>query len=268
MIAPTYLITKDIVETLERKFGYPLTSELRAELRTLERKFLRVFFNLLPNEINNVSLDASFVSDQITEYVRARNVPVVSLDRVYLPDANDYLEVTRVTNRESGEVRIAERSGKLKLEEQLERLGAQYGRICLVDVGAFEGKTILDLCEMLNTAGVSVEEICLGISGKEAKEKIEQRFRLKTFSTFNFYEWIELRDLFGIDGRNVGFENGKRLIMPYWENICKWASVPEEKRRFAENLCRKFNREIIGRLWQEGYDLTKLGVPVRYLGVK
>lgn len=268
MITPTYLITRDLVETLERKFNYPLTDEIKRDFRIIEKSFLSKFWKLFPTDLSNTSLAASTVSQNLENYFIGRSIPVISLDRVYLPNADDYLEITRLTDQKTGQVRISERSGKLKLENQLDYLSSKYKKINLADVGAFEGKTIIDVCAMLKARRIDVNEICLGIVGTEAKEKIEERFRLKTFNCFKFYEWIELRDLLGIDGRNVGVDDGRRLIMPYWENITQWASVPEQRSLDAEKLCKQFNMQIIGRLWQEGYDLNLLGVPVKFLGAK
>ncbi len=270
MIVPIYLFTLDLVDTLERKFDYCLTPQLRGRFERLETAFLGEFSNLLPAGVPNLAIRSSAVSEKLRSYIYQKELPVIGLDRVYLPAVSDYLEITRLTDPNTGQVILSERSGKKSLSDQLSYLRSKYsGRsVILADVGAFEGKTILDVCEMLQSQTIAVEEICLGVSGSDAQKKIGDKFNLTVFDSFNFYEWIELRDLLGIDGRNVGVINGKRAIIPYWENLIKWASIPAENEEFAEEICKRYNREIIGRLWQEGYDLAAIGFPVKFLGEK
>jgi len=81
----------------------------------------------------------------------------------------------------------------------------------------------------------------------------------------NFYEWIELRDLVGIDGRAVGLSSeGYRLYMPYWENLTEWASVPEESMAPVKEICLKAYRGIMQLLRDNGYYVSKIGRIVEY----
>ena len=265
LVVFTYLITKDIVETLERKIGYELDTELIEQINILEDEFLFDFFKFIPNNIKKTVVDASCISSQLESLVDRTNYPVISLDRVYLINADEYLEVTRLTNPKTGEVKITERPNTKPLQKQINNL-RKYGNIVLVDVGAFEGETLLEICRLLEKDGINIKEIYLGVSSNEANEKINKRIKLTVLNLFDFYEWIELRDLFGIDGRNVGMENEAKLFIPYWENLSKWASISKENEPYIRELCKKYNRELVGRLWQEGYDLKKIGKPIKYGG--
>ena len=267
LVVFTYLVTKDIVETLERKIGYQLNKELKRYVKGLENQFLTNFWQFVPTRIEKRAIDAPSVSAKLDDISRSNGTPVISLDRVYIPSAQEFLEVTRQTNQETGQVKIAERPGALSIEEQVEKI-REYKEIVLADVGAFEGTTILDICDLLSQRDIKVDEIVLGISSNEANKKLNKTRKVSALNLFNFYEWIELRDLFGIDGRNIGIRNGKREFIPYWENLCKWASISTENRDEVERLCKKFNSELIGKLWQEGYDLNRIGRPVKYLGKK
>ena len=81
----------------------------------------------------------------------------------------------------------------------------------------------------------------------------------------NFYEWIELRDLVGIDGRAVGLSSeGYRLYMPYWENLTELASVPEESMAPVKEICLKAYRGIMQLLRDNGYYVSKIGRIVEY----
>lgn len=269
MVVFTYLVTKDLVETLENKVGYKLSMESKSELKKIEVEFLNKFWEFIPKDKRKCSLEASDVSRKIECYLerRKREYTVVSLDRIYCKNADEYLEVTRLTSPFSGKVCIAERPGKEKLYHQIKRL-KNYSKIILSDVGAFEGKTIINLCELFEKEKIDIAEVCLGIVREEAEIKIRARYNLKSVYKINFYEWVELRDLIGIDGRNAGLRNGKRLIIPYWENSIKWASIPENKESNFQELSKEFNSRVIWRLWQEGYDLSYIATPIKYYGGK
>lgn len=244
-----------------------LDRNLRRDIKELEDEFVEEFKRYVPQNTDYSVLNAQDVTSQIIEQLRARSLPIISLDRVYVPKADIFLEVTRQTDQETGEISITERPGSSPLAKQIATAG-KYGEAILVDVGAFEGSTLMSICGLLNQTGINIEEIVLGISSKEANRKLNNTRKVTSLNLFDFYEWIELRDLLGIDGRNTGIRKGKREFMPYWENLCKWASISLENKDGAEKLCKYFNSLLIGRLWQEGYDLAKIGRPVKYLGAK
>jgi len=263
----TYLLSRDLIETLERKFGFSLNTNLRKDVKGLEQRFVSEFQRYVPSNVEYTCVEAQNISDQIASKLVEVKSPIVSLDRVYIPRAQEFLEVTRQTNQQTGEVKIAERPGAPSLKEQIEGI-KKYKTIALADVGAFEGVTLLDICDLLSQQGINVDEVILGISSNDANKKLNARRKVSALNLFNFYEWIELRDLFGIDGRNIGIKNGRREFIPYWENLCKWASISTESREEVETLCKEFNSQLIGKLWQEGYDLSRIGRPVKYLGNK
>ncbi|MBM3234464.1 hypothetical protein FJZ19_05220 [Candidatus Pacearchaeota archaeon] len=265
MVVFTYLVSRDLVETLERKVGFELSKRTKRGVNGLEDRFLQEFWQYIPPNICRLDIRALNVSQQIQSALSQYKFPVISLDRVYVPNAQDYLEVTRQTNPQTGEVRIAERPGSLPLKEQAKKM-KKYKKIILVDVGAFEGTTLLDISNLLSKEGVEIEEIVLGISSNDANSRLKEARKVTVLNLFNFYDWIELRDLIGIDGRNTGIKNGRREFIPYWENLCKWATISPENREAVAKVCKRFNIQLVGRLWQEGYDLSKLGRPVKYIG--
>jgi hypothetical protein len=184
--------------------------------------------------------------------------PILSLDRVYFPFADYFIDVTRITDLQTGKITIGERPGSISLEKQIEDLQG-IGDICLADVGAFEGDTLIETIDILKRNGIFVKEIVLGYVGNVALNKL--KVDTKYLETRNFYEWIELRDFFGIDGRNLRSLDGKRRFIPYWENLKKWASISDYDIEYARQLCLEFNSLLIGLLWREGYDLGRMGVP-------
>lgn len=264
MIDFTYLVTKDIAETLERKYSFRLESNIKEEIKQLEDNFLSDFWKYIPENLNKTTISTSEISSELENKARRNGYPIVSLDRIYFTNADKYLEVTRLTNPKTGEVKIAERPGNNSLEKQIEDLKKEYDKVVLADVGAFEGGTLLEVCNKLEKEGIEIEEIYLGISSNEANRKINNNRKLSALRLFDFYEWVEMRDFIGIDGRNVGLESDVRTFIPYWENLAAWASIPKENEQNVSKLCKKYNKNIVGLLWQGCYELNKIGKPVKF----
>lgn len=267
LVVFTYLVTKDIVETLERKVGYKLCGDLKGFVRDLENQFLEEFWGFVPDTVEKKAIDSTRVSVQLDSISSRNGKPIVSLDRVYLTQADEYLEVTRVTDPRTGQVKISERPGNEPIERQINRL-RKYQQIVLVDVGAFEGGTLLEICNLLEETGINIEEIYLGFSSNEANRRINNSRKLTALNLFDFYEWIEMRDFFGIDGRAVGIDSGIRTYIPYWENLSKWASIPKESEKTASDLCRKYYALLTERMLKERYDIKRIGTQIKYGGGK
>jgi len=251
LIGFTYLVTKDLAETLERKLGFVLKPEDKVIIRKLEEAFLSEFWQYIPANAVGVALSC----DELSKSLEARMVggPVVSLDRVYFPKADSYLDVTRLTDQKTGRVRIGPRPGAVPLEQQLAGIS---GPVVVADVGAYEGTTLLEIC-----AAMQVSSIYLGVADKKALDRLSKQVPTLCLYTFDLCEWIELRDLFGIDGRIIP-SNGNRRFMPYWENLPGWASVPQD----AAPLCKRYNKELLALL--EVYDLGLIGEVVAYGGAE
>ena len=234
----SYLVTKDLVPTLERKQGRTLIDYTQKQVKILEEEFLKELWPSIPKGINCIALDALETSKQLERICTESGLPIVSLDRVYVTNADSYLEVTRQTDLKTGEIIIAARPGAKSIEQQIDSI--PYKKIGLTDVGAFGGDTIIEVCRMLEKAGKKIAKIFLGYSSIGANEAINQNRDLEALNLFQFYEWIELRDLFGIDGRRIA--NGG--FVPYWENLKEWASIPEKNEPKVKELCKRYNQKL------------------------
>ena len=261
----SYVISKDLVPTLERKIGIDLSPFVRERIRLLEDFFLSKFWRYIPEDINKITTNAFTTSVELEAVIDERGLPLISLDRVYAPKADGYLEITRVTDPKTNKITIGERPGNPSLEVQFIPL-QKYTEINLVDVGAFEGNTILELCDLLEKKGLKIAEIFLGYSSVEAKEKISRNKKVTVLNLFQFYEWVELRDFFGIDGRRIA--ERPDYFIPYWENLSSWASVPLQYKNEVKNLCLDYNKGLLQLLGSEGYPIERIGKPISPLEVK
>ena len=172
---PTYLITKDLPETLERKYGYNINDDMRKQLSSVQEEFVQKFWEAakLPNGIERYELDVSELSVELKNAIRDNcKTPLISLDRVYIQNdssfkmVNDFLDVTRRTDPITGAVTLEERPGSRPLVEQITYLRNHYSEVSLADVGAFTGDTLLKIIKWLENEGISVKQVYLGEIGR------------------------------------------------------------------------------------------------------
>ena len=263
----TYLITKDLVETLERKISIPLSSSLRRTIRGLENSFLNSFWNLLPEEVEKESVESSLATSIFYKILSKRALPLISLDRIYLPEAEAFLEVTRKTDQYTGEITITERPGSKTIQEQIESIDIEK-EVAIGDVGAFEGTTVAEVIDLLNQRGIVVKEVYLSFTSLKALQKLNGIRKVSAINIFDFYEWVELRDLFGIDGRIVKYEDNQRVFIPYWENLTGWASIQEDAVPTVKMLCQEHNEALINLLKRARKPVEKIGRTVQFKGSK
>lgn len=238
-----------------------LENNTQEQIKLLEENFLFKFWPYIPPGIIKKEATSKDVSQKLSCLVAERNQPFISLDRIYFPLAERYLEATRITNKITGEVTIGERCGALPLEEQLDLL-KPYKSIILGDVGSFEGTTLLKVCSLLEQKGLKIEELVLGFVGKVAQEKLSPKYKLSSLYTFEFYEWIELRDFFGIDGRR---QFGTNNLMPYWNNLSSWASISLKDDKNVTSLCKEYNSKLLEVLEKGGYDIQRIDTRIKYM---
>lgn len=264
LIVFTYLITNDIIETLENK-GFCLPQKNKTEILCLETDFLNEFWQFVPEDCAKTSLNCSDLRKQLKLKRFEDFFPCVSLDPIYAQDnIIAYLSVTRITNPATGEKSIGSRPGTKPIERQIKEISEICSRINLVDCGAFEGDTLLEIIRLLEQQKISVEKIYLAVSSYLARDKISQKSEVITNNLFNFKEWVELRDLLGIDGRKVSETDN--AFIPYWENLEEWASIPKENVRIVKQLCKQYNSSLIRILERTNGDIDKIGKLVSYTG--
>ena len=263
----TYLVTRDIVECLKTKVGYNLDDVTTKRIRVLEEAFISEFWKYIPLGIEKEEVLVDIFKRSLEEKVLASERKVLSLDRIYVSNADFYLDITRETDSRTGEVKLSARNGCKTLEEQIKSFKG-YDEIDLVDVGVFDGDTLLEVYNLLEAEGVSVGEVFLAVADKNGYNRVNEVKKVNVDRIFNFYEWIELRDFFGIDGRSVLSKDGIRRFIPYWENLGAWAGIPMNNIEDVRSLCLRTNKELKKILENGGFDLNKIGEAVIFRGEK
>ncbi|MDE1825306.1 MAG: hypothetical protein KGH61_02060 [Candidatus Micrarchaeota archaeon] len=268
-----YLITKDIVPTLINKYDI---KELKVlghackQLKRLEDEFISEFKWTLGDKAVIKKVDAeSLASDmksKLTELREANpNHILISLDRVYVPMADHHIEVTRgLDPHTSQSLHGVNRHNTMPVEVQITDLRwlqdikkrNNMGRplmVILTDVGAFDGTTLKMLVSLLQENGIKVDKIVLGVSTSWGHTALKDAYGDSVFVCNlydDIYEWMELRDLMLIDGRQAvmgHYVNGIRHFVPYSEMLVKEAHVINiaSYEKAARKTCYKFYNQVM-----------------------
>lgn len=259
-VGSTYLITRDLVPTLTRKIGLNLLDSTIEKISWLEEGFLADYWSLFEPVFFGVGVQSLDASLALGNKIK-KNEALVSLDRVYIPQADYFLEVTRNTDPQTGEVVIGPRPGFAQIEEQISTIEEE--EIILGDVGAYSGNTLLCVAQLLEQSGINVKEIQVAYSSFDAAIRLSRDFLFSCMEAYDFYGWTELRDLFGIDGRRVKDKEG---FIPYWENLRNWSPVSEARLDEASKLCKQYNAQLLELLDKDGCDVGAIGPLLLYAG--
>jgi hypothetical protein len=189
----------------------------------------------------------------IKEATKKEGQPVF-LDRVYFPEAELHLDITRSVNESLQEEEETERFFCLPIEIQIKNLSDETREIILVDDVIFSGKGAVKVINLCREQGIEVKAFIAGISINEGKERVEKEGVL-TQSVFHLEKVIDEiceRDFFAgmpMSGRNVLHQErntGAPYFLPFG-NPHKWASIPKEVEEDFSRFCLEQSAEI----WEE-----------------
>lgn len=284
-----YLITKDIVPTLINKLGiYELKNLPHAQkkLKELENAFVGEFSEILRSGTLVRAVDAEDIAAALRERISAiahenPNHLTVSLDRVYGPVASYHIEITRALEPITGRsFHGANRFNSLPVEVQVSDLKLMQEikkrnnkgmelTVILADVGTYEGKTIKRMMRMLSKEGIIINKVVVGIATEKGYTTLRNAYGDAIIACNierDLYEWMELRDLMLIDGRQAllgSYTNGVRYFVPYSELLVKEAKVPKRKEQEAIEICYRFHNEIMDLLKDLGIESERIGKHVK-----
>lgn len=286
MQALKYVVTADIARTLEYKIGMKGVTQLPAlkrDIGYLEDAFLSRFQGVLDPALNLYKIPADALAAEMeikTEQVQAeRNLKnVVSMDKVYAPNADLFYEITRETDPRTGKkgYELKNRWGTPPLEEQVALIrkkilacpsggtNASDHKVLLVDIGAFSGDTLEFAVKQFEANQVKVGAMVIGLSAERTEPELRVRFghAMNILQVHALKDWLELRDLLLIDGRKVPDEftrDGRRAFIPYTEKMSDWATVPKKNASTAREICLDYNAKLIEILKNNGFETSAIG---------
>ncbi len=266
----TYVITKDLVPTLQNRLGIPMPISLAESINRLENEFLEGFWGFVNVEAQHEVLDSAELVEVVRGKLENEKRPIICFDDVYFPWIREgRFSITRLTNPlDSSKYVFGPRPGFPSLDEQIANLRGLYGdgEVAILDIGAFSADSLIEPLFDFQKAGLKPVTIYLGLAGINAAEKLKKHgLSVSVAHSYQFDDWIELRDFFGIDGRKVdqtkvdfnGIENmaGKNLFIPYRENPGEWASIVGDKQEDFRRFCDKYSEQLMSLVRDSGTNI-------------
>ncbi len=188
-------------------------------------------------------------------FFKRNNLPVVSLDRVYV-EAKFNLELTRVVDELGSDVGLQHRAGTPDLIDQIKLIKSSLSqevippKVVLTDDVIFSGDLLIRVIEMLEKERIEVAGVYAGIGVAEGVDKI----KAKDILVACVYEYPEVidevceRDFYPgvpLSGRLI--VNSPNICSPYllpFGNPGKWASIPEEFQADFSSFCWEQTRQL------------------------
>lgn len=266
-----YLVSKGIVALLQNRYGLCLSKNVQEKLKNIEN-----VFSTKMNQFTDSSLRFSLIEEDVIEaemkmMLAEESRPIVSVDDVYFTKSSeDFYSMTRLTNPDdSSDKVIGPRFGKKTLSEQRERLANKYGNeeIALIDIGIFHGDTLLEeILINFPQAGINVGKVYCVVGNKDYLKKfIDAGVELVVAREYDFFDWVEARDLLGFDGRKPqreklsGYDN-INLVIPYKDALDAWAGIKDPSDSLKA-LCEQACEDLIDILKDDNintrYDLAR-----------
>ncbi len=205
---------------------------------------------------------------------KLNGLPVISLDRVYTPNADVYVDITRcITGTELTARGLGRRFEESNLLRQIRQLKEFSGReVLLVDDVVFSGELIKRLCSLLKMIQVNVYAVCTGIGIETGVENImsnpkdalpRQVLSVREYKTV--IDEVCERDFYpGLpqSGRSIFNEGntGVPYILPFGKPE-EWASIPSDWSKAFSEFCLNQTRN----LYQEIEDVSNRSIYYRDL---
>jgi len=258
----TYLLTGGLVPLLQNRHHLTLSDNTKQALRELERAYFNATAHLLDgrkdhDDKGDYAWELKFKPDGVIEEdfgdlieSNRTSKPLISFDDVYCQDMPDgHYHVTRIQNPNNldEDPVLGARFKSPSLENQVQQIKKRFGDyIDIMNIGTFEGGTIGDeVSGRFKDAGIKVGSIYLAYAGEKGVKKLHTLGAdVKCIQTFDWVDWLEMRDCLGFDGRKVpmkaGLENPENLFVRYVSNSGRWASIPEDVKEHYEGLYHSF----------------------------
>lgn len=276
---PIYVIIRDLWRTLSDRYGIREAREdpeLKARIKELELRFVEEFGSVLPEGLKLTSVSMKSVIKDIGETLggvrkESPGLTVISLDPFIAKHGHISLDMTRRFDPETETIQLMHRAGSPTTEQQMSRLldflsdGKRRSRdVVLADISGVSGSTITAIVSLLEKHGVTVKTVVLGISSEEVVNRLadEHGDRIKVHVAMFAHRAIELRDLVGIDGKEVPNGNNHRSFVPVTEH----PEVAEVRRDRAGEFIRlsdAYKTEVYGELDRRGIDTRRIGEPTQ-----
>jgi len=239
------VITNDIVSFLAATVTEDFLQASIPSIHALISEFLSNLEHHLPPNYRLSVFDVTHLATQLYMETRKTNFPIVSLDKINIPWAQHYCHATTLI-RENGDICWVSKS-ETDLHQEVASLRS-LGQIALVDIGAQSG-SLVSWC----VSNLLVGESYLGVCSEPSRIRLEKAgVPVRPLHHFQQLQWVELKDLLGIDGRRCVIE-GRLMKLPAIITFIENAHVSAADRQILRNLCLKVRAELVDILVSQKY---------------
>ena len=183
------------------------------------------------------------ISRGLADLVHESDLPVISLDRVYVKEELN-LEITRLVDEQRKDRGLGHRAGTPPIWQQIKKLQMSgVHEVALVDDVIFSGTVLERIINLLSRINIQVPIICAGIGIGEGINRIKATKRqvrcVRTYEKVidevcerDFYPGTPLSGRLLTGGMNIGVP----YILPFG-NPKDWASIPSEETATFSKFC-------------------------------
>lgn len=225
------LATADLKQIVRRDKIETFRESLDADLRAMGKETLWVA--------------SSTIGNGLEQAIASTKLPVVSLDDKYVRAADQYLGISRGVNSLLRDDGYVARRGYPSIKKQLRKIPSLGSEVMLADDVLFSGEMVAWLADALETYGVRLRTVAVGVAIAEGIEKLEaEGIDVNASVVFNEVEDEICERDFAIvpgSGRRIDALDANALYFDTKNgNPEKWASIsPEASNEFCiSSLCR------------------------------
>jgi hypothetical protein len=278
---PEYLLSEGVSSLLINRYGLDLSEEAVKNIDRLETEFAERLGEELSDTFDYEVVSAGTIESTMQKSVqRVNSLPIIGLDDVYFQDirTDAQVSITRLVNdvNEFDNKTLGPRKGYAPLEKQLDSLEASFkGKdVALMDVGVFSGETLLDekngLLELFRKRGINPVRLYVSIMNSPAMPALEQA-GIEIVTSNKIYDftggdWLEARDLLGLDGRKISTDRYR--INDMTQLFARYIQSPQTLKEGANiqdgvtaaillDLCSMYQKKILREVRKDGFQVIE-----------
>ncbi|MBU0461248.1 MAG: hypothetical protein KJ574_01540 [Nanoarchaeota archaeon] len=278
---PQYLVSKGIVNLLLNRYKLDLSDMAQRRLSSLETEFTQRLGEELADTFAYEVVSAEDIDITMHRSLqRINGLPVINLDDIYFQalSADATISITRLVDDVNAFDKkiLGPRKGACSLDDQIDELATKFRDrdVALMDVGVFAGETLLDeergIVALLEKKGVRPRRLYVSIMNIPSLQHFNEKgidvVTSNKLYDFTDGDWLEVRDLLGLDGRKINAEkyrvNGStHLFARYIQDphtLKVGAGIADGvTAAIVLDLCNMYQKKILREIRRGGYQVIE-----------
>jgi hypothetical protein len=242
------VITDDVVPFLLSRYPEDVLRARIGSIQDIVSDFLSKAEKYLPQNYRPEVIDVTHLTRQLHEVSQSSHLPIVSLDDINIPWAKYKCHITTLIG-EDGHISWVSKS-RTDPSDEIAFLRA-LGPVALIDIGTQTG-SLASWC----VENLLVGEIYMGICGRRSMGRLERLgVSVKTVRWYQYLQWVELKDLIGLDGRWCVID-GRTIKLSAITTFIENAHISDSSRRMLKQLCISCRANLMNVLKDENVETT------------